>query len=235
MKKLGKSLLLLIVGSVVAWQLATPTYTYRYRLTVEVNTPEGVKSGSSVIQVSTEKMPDWLQVIFPDQTRVKGEAVFVDLGKEKHVIAVLAKGAHAEDGELMKRIAPYVFHRQKNSRSVETTKMLTNHTGLQADVDLSVRPTLVTFADMNDPLSVKVVDVAYTRKESDKKFSEVYGEGYSLKRVWVEMTDKPATHGVISKRVTGLKDINRWNSIVREQQEPDKIRIGSGNLIRENW
>ena len=78
-----------------------PTYSFRYRLAVEVDTPEGVKSGSSVIEVTVR---DDSVIIAPVtaqkvHSRMKGEAVFIDLGQSKHVIALLAAGPTGQ-GEL---------------------------------------------------------------------------------------------------------------------------------------
>lgn len=64
--------------------------TYRYRLTVEVETPEGLRIGSSVIEVRTHK-----GAAFPGpeaataQVQVRGEAVAVDLGYRGVVFALL--------------------------------------------------------------------------------------------------------------------------------------------------
>lgn len=44
---------LLALGTLALAGCGDPTPTYRYRLTVEVNTPEGLRTGSSVIEVET--------------------------------------------------------------------------------------------------------------------------------------------------------------------------------------
>ena len=69
------------------------TYTHRYRLTIEVETPEGAKSSGNVIEVSVQEKPDWgIPATSGVLTRVEGEAVFVDLGDNRHVIATLGFG-----------------------------------------------------------------------------------------------------------------------------------------------
>ncbi|NMW31963.1 hypothetical protein HKD42_07815, partial [Altererythrobacter sp. RZ02] len=57
-----------------------PTPDYRYRLTVEVETPEGLKSGSSVIEVQTNIAGEY-SIPTPGRVsqRLRGEAVTVDL------------------------------------------------------------------------------------------------------------------------------------------------------------
>jgi hypothetical protein len=80
------AILAAIVGTIsIGIALKYPTYTHRYRLTVEVDTPDGVRSGSSVIEVLRSDM-GW----FPFSQglydfRVHGEAAFVDLGANRNV------------------------------------------------------------------------------------------------------------------------------------------------------
>jgi hypothetical protein len=66
-------------------------------LAVEVDTPDGPRSGSSVIEVERK---DLRWVVGPGprhRIRVRGEAVFVDLGSGRNVAAALVHGDNAED------------------------------------------------------------------------------------------------------------------------------------------
>jgi hypothetical protein len=71
------------------FQYNYPTCTFRYKLTAEVMTPDGLKTGSSVIEVSyssTHPLPN------PGRWRedtVTGEAVYVDLGGGKNLFVLL--------------------------------------------------------------------------------------------------------------------------------------------------
>src|SRR3979411_3029568 len=58
---------------------------HKYRLTVEVETPEGVKSASGVMAVHPDR-----GYSRGGHTRTKGNAVFVDLGGGKNLLALLA-------------------------------------------------------------------------------------------------------------------------------------------------
>ncbi len=61
--------------------------TYRYRMTVEIDTPQGVRTGSSVIEVATSQGSG-----VPNRNlgyRVRGEAVAVDLPARQTVFALL--------------------------------------------------------------------------------------------------------------------------------------------------
>jgi hypothetical protein len=74
----------------------------RYRVTLEVDTPDGVKSGSSVIGVRRSDPPDVVGLglglrylltggpLYPN--RYYGDAPFVDLGGGRHAIMLLGKG-----------------------------------------------------------------------------------------------------------------------------------------------
>ena len=78
--------IVLLAALVIGDQIRINRPGHKYRLTVEVETPEGLKSASGVMAV------------FPDrgyslggQTRTKGDAVFVDLGAGKNLVALLAQ------------------------------------------------------------------------------------------------------------------------------------------------
>jgi hypothetical protein len=75
-------LFLRVVGLKLVWALAYPTSRHRFRLTVNVETPTGLRSGSSVMETVVERLPGWVglregQLAIPS---LIGEAVFVDLG-----------------------------------------------------------------------------------------------------------------------------------------------------------
>src|SRR6202165_2976737 len=58
---------------------------HKYRLTVEVETPEGVKSASGVMAVHPDR-----SYSRGGHTATRGDAVFVDLGGGKNLVALLA-------------------------------------------------------------------------------------------------------------------------------------------------
>ncbi len=74
----------------------------RYRVTLEIDTPDGVKSGSSVIGVRRSNPPDVVELglalrhlviggpLYP--ARYYGDAPFVDLGGGRNAIMLLGKG-----------------------------------------------------------------------------------------------------------------------------------------------
>ena len=99
MKTLGQIMLWLLaaIGAIIVlivlwWMIQSPTYVHRFRLGVEIATPEGPRAGSSVIEVRTTNYKSGLPEMRGLRSTVRGEAVFVDLGARGHVIAILGFG-----------------------------------------------------------------------------------------------------------------------------------------------
>lgn len=182
-------------------------YGFRYKLIVEIDTPEGVKTGSSVREVNIRLEPRPLQPpknYYP-KIKVKGEAVVVDLGERGTVFARLQSGAYMEVTQTIKGPDIYI----KTPESAEFYSSLKH--GIKADMESKNYPSMYTFTDLNDPLSVKLVKGGRFSVEAQKhlmedNFEELFGEGVSLKSVSLEITDEPVTWG-IEKRLPWLKGL----------------------------
>src|SRR5581483_10939200 len=142
------SIVALIVGGFVWYKLAYPTYTYRYRMTVEVEENGKIHTGSSVIEVQINRQPQVLSAP-PIVPHVHGEAVFVDLGRERNVVALLAEGPRAENVDYSYYLIPKLFDLTLN---VGDLPKLVNLRGTR-EVPESYMPTFVTFTGLNDPMS----------------------------------------------------------------------------------
>src|SRR6202158_1164682 len=77
--------LALLAALVIGDQIRINRPGHKYRLTVEVETPDGVKSASGVMAVQPDR-----SYSRGGQTRTKGDAVLVDLGGGKNLLALLA-------------------------------------------------------------------------------------------------------------------------------------------------
>lgn len=189
--------LAIIVGTLAvmyaAYNVSYPTYTHRYRLTIEIETPEGARSGSSVIEVTTRPLSGPLGQLFPSSgaPHAKGEAVFVDLGQGRNLVALLAFGPDARGPHSMSSLAFEVFR-------VELTRMA--HLTGRAELSGDLIPTLVTFKDAQDPKSVWVI--------SSSEFLAVFGPGVRVRRVSIEMTRDGVTTG-ITQKLPWLADMER--------------------------
>lgn len=96
-------IVVVLVGGYFGFNAMYPSATIRYRLTLAVNTPEGIKTGSGVIEVTYAKAVRLLGSSAEITTGVKGEAVVVDLGKRGILFALLKEGAKPEVGARMDR------------------------------------------------------------------------------------------------------------------------------------
>jgi hypothetical protein len=184
--------LALLGASYAAYAIAYPTYSYRYRITIEVDTADGLKSGSSVLEVTMVQYPSWVTLgANSHQITTRGEAVFVDLGRGRNLVALLALGPNAEIGGA-KSFAPRSFFTflEGRPRDVEWTKTLATMTGRRPFAG-DRRPTLVTFGDLNNPASVR--EVPFDSPQS------VLGPDVRSVRAWIDLTNDPVTTGLEAK------------------------------------
>jgi hypothetical protein len=91
MRGLGLTVLILL-GLYAGWKLAYPTYTYRYRLTVDVLVDGEIKTGTGVIEVSATPGPAWLRGMnyAAEIPQARGEEVGVKL---RDMMPWIKKGA----------------------------------------------------------------------------------------------------------------------------------------------
>jgi hypothetical protein len=168
---------------------------YRFKMTIEVETPQGLKTGSSVYEVSASENKARL---LPEEHAlswgVKGEAVAVDVAPSQTLFALLKTGAmHGDMASLSMQALDPAF----NNDIVESAARIAARQGVQsfAVVDPKLYPQLVHFGDVRDPKSVAAVDPAH--------LDAAFGPGVTLKRITVQVTDEPVTTG-IEKRLGWL-------------------------------
>lgn len=172
--------------------------SYRFKMTVEVETPEGLRTGSSVYEVKGIGSRDLITGGKGSRTTLRGEAVAVDLPGGKALFALLrmANGTSTDDhlGIMSMRLmdpAMINTEKDKSARRIASGDSIRS----PADVPLSDYPLLVMFADINDPTSVTRVDPA--------NLAASLGAGMRLKRIVVEVTDEDVTVA-IGKRLAWL-------------------------------
>ncbi len=175
------------------------TDTLRYRMTVEVETPTGVRSGSSVIETTITKGPRTGQGS-GITSKMRGEAVAVDLGSGQTLFALLngdRQAASDYHGNLLGNALraggksdppmPRSFTSQEWSeeraaaRSIRPTIVLPP----------PVYPKLVRFVDMDNSATVRAVD--------SRDLSSSFGPGIRLRRITASVTDDPVTYTLKSR------------------------------------
>lgn len=206
--------LLLVAAAVIFWQLRYPSYSYRFRMTVEVETPDGVKSGSSVYEVAARREPKLLPEMNSRSSSLRGEAVAIDLPDGRTLFALLKTNAHWGGMEGLSMNALHPDFPGTRYDLVGVAKELASHKypGLK-QVAPADYPMLVTFTDIADPTSVALVDPG--------DLATTFGDGFTLKRITVELTHDPVTTG-IEQRLEWLP--KHVGSLVRR---PTDVPIGN--------
>lgn len=188
MRSLGY-IVTLLAAAAAAYMLLYPTTYYRFRMTVHVETPQGLKSGSSVLEARTRRYPEWTTLgNNTGETSLVGEAVFVDLGLDennshKNLIALLAHGERAKGidfqflpGKVFASVLSHSRETDLRDRAMELSKL---PAGTKAELRGELIPTLVSFSNSNDPNSGVVL-----RPDS---FDVAFGKGFRLREVSIEI------------------------------------------------
>ncbi len=189
---------LLLAALLTACGLIDETPTYRYRLTVEVDTPQGLKTGSSVIEVDTHRdQTNWNPQARGRRYRVRGEAAAVDLGEGRVLFALLRSEDSLDwPAQILFLTTPYAVEAEDKFQATFEC-MLAREEAVELPPDLaafissseaSAQPMLVTFRDLADPTSVERVD--------SENFAASFGEGFALRRITIQLTDDPVTGGI---------------------------------------
>lgn len=157
---------------------------HRYRLTIEVATPDGIKSASSVIAVYGGSVGWGLPETKGLRAHIKGEAVYLDLGAGKNIIALLAHGKSGENSGKMEWLVLGAARAAGQKLEWFQTKDVRGQVPLVGDLI----PTLVTMTDPQDPGSARVV--------SPGQFESIFGPGYRFVGAHVAVTTDDVTENI---------------------------------------
>jgi hypothetical protein len=215
----------------------------RYRITVEVDTPDGLRAGSSVW--SFQLRPDILTQSYTSKFR--GESVAVEIPGGGTLFAVL--GHPTKSGTISSdeaQLLPETVLRRTGitstyenqvlgdrSKTLEFISKLTTE-AIALDCGDDVRrecPLLVYFRDPHDPSSVQSVE--------PDELGKVFGPGVSLRRITLQIT-RDAVAREIGKRLPWLVKYQRSNlsldgvrHTVFSTNPPLAVQLGSGHFSTE--
>lgn len=188
--------LALLAALVIGDQIRINRPGHKYRLTVEVDTPEGVKSASGVMAVHPDR-----SYSRGGKTLTKGDAVFVDLGGGKNLVALMA---HIDntldlDGTNYVALRAYTAAQGKRVSFNEMSRM----SGV-VPVKGALIPVLVSFSDPANPGTARTV--------APDDAEAVLGKGYRLHGITAEVVPnglwpldfggplgEPVTRGIAAK------------------------------------
>lgn len=158
----------------------------RYRITMDIGTPSGVKSGSSVVE--SDLRQDGLTL---------GQAPFVDLGNGHYVFALLTDPFSQKTlyGIVLKALRyPELNPPLENPQGNAFTQA--KRTKPQAILRRADYSMLVTFGNIKDSGSVSEV--------GPDNLAASFGAGYRLEQITIQIVDQDETLTV------GLEDILTW-------------------------
>lgn len=200
MKNAGRLLgvaVLVVAAAVMVLGYVYPSATLRYKITVNIDTPEGMKTGSAVREVFIQRQPE-IGSSGP-HIRPSGEAVVVDLGARGVVFALTS----FDDYQVIFSAFPY----DGGGVTVEGLRYYSQLKNVSATLKLKDYPILVTFKDINDPKSVtKIIETDWCLEKNKggtcineqfhivaDHFEELFGRDVKLESVEIEMTDSSIT------------------------------------------
>jgi hypothetical protein len=140
--------LLILAALVVGDQIRINRPNHKYRLTIEVETPEGVKSASGVMAVHPDR-----SYSRGGKTTTRGDAVFVDLGGGKNLVALLAHVEKSVEFDEINYVALRAYRAAGQNVSFNQMSRLTGTVAVEG----TVIPVLVSFADPADPGTARAV------------------------------------------------------------------------------
>ena len=148
---------------------------HKYRLTVEVTTPDGIKTGSGILAVVPDRNYNR-----SGRTTMRGEAVFVDLGQDrdkgKNLVALLAHQQGAKlDLDDINYVALRAYGAARGSRV--SFKDMSRQAGI-VPVQGELIPVLVSFGDLKDPNSARLVAADHA--------GAILGDGYAIRGLTAE-------------------------------------------------
>ena len=223
--------LALLAALVIGDQIRINRPGHKYRLSVEVETPEGIKSASGVLAV------------YPDRgysrgghTRTAGDAIYLDLGGARNLVVLLAHVDKAIDLDDINYVALRAYSAAGDVR-VSFNEM-SRQTGV-VPVTGKLIPVLVAFTDPADPgtaravspddseavlgkgfrlhgLTAEAVPNGYWPLDFGGRLGEPVSRGIVARLPWLDGTSAPATSALRAAGLPGVEAIDAREAFRRK-------------------
>lgn len=213
----SSKLKLLLILLVISLAGCGSTDTFRYKMTVEVDTPTGIRSGFAVREVS-RFTPSNIPMLGDSRPRwaVTGEAVAVDVGQGGTLYAILP-GADGESG-FSGRDIDFMFQELRPGKMAGPIELWPRRPLTTRPKLSETTPMLVTFRNANDPRSVEQI--------APDRLGTVFGPGIKLRRISIQKTEEAVSSG-ISTRLSWLEHKAKSNESLSGD---DRLSVSSGAL-----
>ncbi|WP_141682884.1 hypothetical protein [Agrobacterium tumefaciens] len=172
------------------------SWQWNQKVTIVVETPDGVRTGDSVQNVVWYESPHWSKIgdsggWFTND--LEGEAAFVEVAPNKYLFALL-KTYDAPSGNKVFR--PQPVKRPYSTADGFRNQIRAENEAIQAsretrEIPRASFPTLVTFTNPTDPSTAVEVE--------PENLEAVFGKGYRLVSVRLGITTEPLTTGSVEQ------------------------------------
>lgn len=169
-----------------------PDEKYRYKMVVEVETPEGIVTGHAVREVHYYEGGGFMFGEGRPQIRLTGEAVAIDLPRGRTLFALLM-GRDGYEDYADNGISAILRVMDRDVGPKGGPHELWPMVPVIREPITDPISALVTFRDMRDSRSIELVD--------PDDLAKSFGPGYRLKSITIEVTDEPVT-SAIGKRLS---------------------------------
>jgi hypothetical protein len=209
-------------------------YSWHQKITLTVDTPAGEVSGTSVSAVSWRK--HWIRTDGMGwDYDVTGEAVVVEVTPGRYLFALLIGAGTTE--YMGSVAAASIARRESRVIDGELFDEVRDRRDRAAGVIMLPEyqyPMLVTFDDLTDPMSVKLVDPA--------NLAASFGPGVRLKSVVLEVTDEAVTGPKVEGILKWLEEVGMSRAslkgkpasgLVSNQPDPEIYMIAPSHFSSE--
>lgn len=176
-------------------------HAYRFRITVSVMTPQGLRSGSSVLEASAAEQP--IKIGTAKRVALRGEAICVDLPGGQTLFALIDE---AWPGLIARLFIPDLSNEtQLFVRGFGTLGGYAMR-GQVRELPRGKFPRFVRFRDIRDRKTAEVVH--------PDNLAATFGPGFSLDKITAELTDNRLTK-VIERQIPkpDVKGFFNWDGI----------------------
>jgi len=228
---------LLAMGPVALVSGCGGANSIRYRLTLEVETPEGTKTGSGVIEHMARYNDGFFRGLGAGAglaVGTRGEAVIVDLGARGLLLCLLTRDI-AREGSADELLLPKIFPFDKWGGSQEDYSTYLGRLESRkpvADAPLERLPMLARLRNPQDPATAERVDPS--------NLAATFGAGVRLVRVRVQITDDPLAPPTIENKLPWVRtlkgSISNTLGVNRDRDLTDALRqINDGSFRQGKW
>jgi len=178
---------IIVMTLLVSGCSSSKSWSWKQKLTIEVETPDGLVTGFSISRVKstyTSAGP-----AKGGGGEIVGEAVVVEVAQGKYLFVLMDDVTDGIAKRVFGDLLPKRVRGDPTKLVVKKRNDALSNLRESRPVPPELYPMLVTFDDITDPTSVKLVD--------PDDLASSFGAGYKLKSILLEITDEKVTTGRI--------------------------------------